>query len=155
MCTFLQAQPNKIFARVFSSRRKYSKIFINIFVVSEQMACSYIIIEVKGMGGIVFMGALAAFGFLCALWAAAGWLLPGGKQGVAVCFCTPGLGQLSTLQRWYWLHCVGLVRCPILAVDCGLSEAERREVQRLGKVVEICMPEVLADRLELERNQFD
>jgi len=107
------------------------------------------------MGGIVLVGALSAFGFLCALWAAAGWLLPGGRSGVAVCFCKPGLKQLSTLHRWYWLRGIGLVRCPILLVDCGLSETEMMQLRRLGQGIEICSPEALPERLELERSRLD
>ena len=101
----------------------------------------------------VLMGALAAFGLFSALWAAAGWLLPGGKDGVAVCFCQPGLLQLPTVRRWHMLRQLGLLRCPVILVDCGLSDVEKRELCRLG--TEICSPEALAQRLELERNRFD
>lgn len=107
------------------------------------------------MGGIVIVGALSAFGFLCAVWAALGWLLPGGKHGAAVCFCTPGLKQLSTLHRWFWLRSIGLIRCPILLVDCGLTETEIKELRRLGQGTEICSPEILVQRLELERDRLD
>ena len=103
----------------------------------------------------VLIGALAAFGLLSAVWAAGGWLLPGGRDGMAVCFCLPGLKQLSTVRRWHWLREVGLLRCPVILVDCGLSEKEKKELARWCNETELCSQEALCERLELERNRFD
>ena len=70
------------------------------------------------------MGTLAAFGLICAVWAAFGWLIPGNRGGATVCLCRPGLAERSTLRRYVWLRDMGLLRDPILLVDCGLSEGD-------------------------------
>ena len=105
------------------------------------------------MEGYVLMGTLAAFGLLCAMWALAGWLLPGDRNGVAVFFCGKGDNRLPPLPRWRLLRQLGLLRCRVIVVDCGLTEADRRELSRWN--TEICGPEALAERLELERKRFD
>ncbi len=101
------------------------------------------------MAGYLLIGALAAVGFVSAGWALFGWLLPGGSL-TAVCFCRPGGRGIAAARRWRWLRDAGLLQGTLLAVDCGLTEAEQRELERLG--AELCKPEALADRLELERN---
>ena len=78
-------------------------------------------------GVFVLMGALAAFGLVCALWAAAGWLLPGGRGAAAVCLCRPGLKELRTVR--------GLCRLGQGIEFCGLEELParlERERKRLG-----------------------
>ena len=107
------------------------------------------------MAGMIIAGALSAFGFLCAMWLAVGWLLPGGKHGVIVCFCTPGLKQISTVHRWEWLRGMGLIRCPVILVDCGLSHEEKAILLYGVKDMELCSLEALAERLELERKEID
>ena len=105
------------------------------------------------MKGYALMGMLAAFGFLCVLWAIAGWLLPGDKNGIAVFFCGQGGSRMSPLPRWRLLRQLGLLRCTVIVVDCGMTEANRRELSQWD--IEICRPDVLTERLELERKRFD
>ena len=96
----------------------------------------------------------AALGVLSCLWAAAGWLLPGGRGGAVVCLCRGGMREEALVRRYGWLHGAGLLRVPLLAVDCGLSEPERRWLEgRAG--VTVCTPEQLVRRLEWERNRID
>lgn len=106
------------------------------------------------MGWFILMGALAAFGFICAIWAAVGWLIPGNRGGATVCLCRPGLAERNTLRRYVWLREMGLLRDPILLVDCGLNEDERKELSRLGRCVEFCSLEELPARLEVERERL-
>ena len=91
------------------------------------------------MAGYVIMGTFAAFGFVSALWAVLGWLLPSGKGCVLVCYGVPDIGIVS---RWKWLQSLGLLRCPLLAVtDTACIETEN------------CAGEELLARLEMERNR--
>lgn len=105
-------------------------------------------------GVFVLMGALAAFGLVCALWAAAGWLLPGGRGAAAVCLCRPGLKELRTVRGLCRLRELGLLRCPVLLVDCGLTAGEREALCRLGQGIEFCGLEELPARLERERKRL-
>ncbi len=107
------------------------------------------------MAGFVLIGALAAFGLVCALWALAGWLLPGGRGGGAVCLCKPGLKNLAAVRRFCLLRELGLFRGPIWLVDCGLPDEEVQELSRLGRGTELCTMEVLKERLEQEYTRFE
>ena len=100
------------------------------------------------------MGVLAAFGALCALWACFGFLLPGGAGGAVVCMCRPGGRELALVRRCRWLRELGLLRSPVLLVDCGLEPWEREALAQMGRGVEICGLEELPARLELERNRL-
>lgn len=95
------------------------------------------------MAGYVILGLLAAFGLLSGLWAAFGWLLPGDKGWVMVCYGTPRQDQLARIR---WLKRLGLLSCPVLVVaETGETEPD----------TEICSRENLLSRLEWERNRFD
>ena len=107
------------------------------------------------MAWIVLAGTLAAFGFLCAVWVAVGWLLPGGKDGFAVCVCTPPMKELSTIHRWRWLRSLGLVRCPITVVAKDLDEAQMQELCRAAKDMDICTEEEFYNRLKMESIEID
>ena len=106
------------------------------------------------MGGYILIGALAAFGLICAFWAALGWLIPGTKGGAMVCLCHPGLAETCLIRRYGWLWDLGFLREPILLIDCGLSEDERNALSRLGRYVEFCSLEELSARLEVERERL-
>lgn len=97
------------------------------------------------MAGYVVLGMLAAFGFLCALWAMLGWLIP---RGEGVCMICPEEG-LSLVRRLLWLREVGLLNCPLMVSDTGLSAEEKAWLISHG--IEICGPK----GPELERNQID
>lgn len=94
------------------------------------------------VAGYIIIGTLAAFGALSLLWTLLGWLLPGGKGCVLVCFGAPDVGMVS---RCRWLRGMGFLRCPLLAVE--VEEAV------FGDDMEICAGEDLLARLEWERNQ--
>ena len=97
------------------------------------------------MAGYVILGGLAAFGLLSILWAALGWLLPGGRGMALVCVGEPDAGILA---RYKWLRSLGLMACPLIA-----AAEDATPVPYDG--VEICEPENLLSRLELERVQID
>ena len=105
------------------------------------------------MAGYVLVGTLAAFGIFCGIWAAFGWLLPGGKGGWMVCRGGPGFLERSFIRRYVFLWEMGLVRCGLVVVDQGLSEPDIRWLQNTGGRIEICTLEELPSRLELERKQ--
>ena len=58
------------------------------------------------MLGYFIWGTLAAFGVLCALWAMLGWLLPGAKGCILVCY---GVPDSEILTRSKWLKSLGLL----------------------------------------------
>lgn len=97
------------------------------------------------MAGYVILGALAAFGLLSILWAAMGWLLPGGRGMALVCVGEPDAGILA---RYRWLRSLGLMACPLIVVA-----EDAAPVPSDG--VEICEPGNLLSRLELERVKID
>ena len=80
--------------------------------------------------GYVLMGTLAAFGLLCAMWALAGWLLPGDRNGVAVFFCGKGDNRLPPLPRWRLLRQLGLLRCRMAVVAPELDAVEK-EIEKI------------------------
>ena len=89
------------------------------------------------------LGALAAFGALCVLWACLGWLLPGGKGCALVCWGAP---EEEIYIRYKWLKGAGWLDVPLLII----TEAQ-------GLVypdAEICSGEELLSRLEWERNRY-
>ena len=98
------------------------------------------------MAGFILLGALAAFGLLSVLWACLGWLLPGGRGCVMVCLGMPDEGIVS---RYKWLRGLGLFACPLLIV------AEDAGAWQQIDGIELCEPEALLSRLELERKQID
>lgn len=94
------------------------------------------------MIGYFVLGTLAAFGLLCALWAAFGWLLPGLKGCALVCV---GVPEPEILARSKWLREMGLLDVPLLIVaDVGTEDVPETE---------ICSREELLSRLEWERNR--
>ena len=103
----------------------------------------------------ILLTVLAAFGALCALWALFGFMLPGQCGAALVCFCRPGNQEEAILRHYGWLRGTGLLRAPLLLVDCGLTEEERNRLLKGRQGVEICSPEELAHRLEQERNKLD
>ena len=95
------------------------------------------------MLGYFIWGTMAAFGVLCALWAMLGWLLPGAKGCILVCY---GVPDSEILTRSKWLKSLGLLDVPLLAV------VKEQETPCPG--AELCSCEDLLSRLELERKQY-
>ncbi len=93
------------------------------------------------MIGYFVLGVLAAYGLVCMLWAAFGWLLPEGR-GCAVC-CV-GVPEEMTLRKLRWLRDMGLLAVPVLAVT--------EDPLELPGDMERCSREDLLSRLERERS---
>lgn len=93
----------------------------------------------------ICVGTLAAFGILCAFWAAFGWLLSGGS-GTVVCLGEP-VERMLLARRLLWLRSIGLFRISLVVPDTGLKEWEIRELDRKG--TEIIAPSELARRLQI------
>ena len=92
------------------------------------------------MAGLIFLGTMAAFGFLSLLWVLLGWLLPGGQGAALVCAGEPDVGMLSRMR---WLRSLGLLQLPLLVVT------DVPGPMRDG--MEYCSGEELLSRLEQER----
>ena len=95
--------------------------------------------------GILILSVLAAFGVLCVLWTFLGFLLPG-QKGTFMVYPCRGENLDALIRRYRWLRDLGLIRCPLLLVDQGMTEQQREALE--GKYgIEICRPEQLPDRL--------
>ena len=106
------------------------------------------------MAGYILLGTLASFGLVCMIWALVSLMIAKKQGGAVVYLCHGGLSELPGLRRWLWLRNWGLMTAPILLVDCGLTDQERKELCLLVRNGEFCDLEVLPARLELERIKF-
>ena len=89
------------------------------------------------MGKMVILGALAAFGALCALWLLAGMILPGDRAGIMVyCWRESAAGR-DFVIRWRLQWDLGLLRGRLAVVDLGLTAEDRAFLARWGRNVEI------------------
>lgn len=95
------------------------------------------------MAGYLVLAVLAAFGVLSLLWAMFGWLLPVCREGWMLCPGKPG--DLSTVYVYLWLRSMGIVKCPLILADLGLSREERIRLTEKG--IEICSLVELSERL--------
>lgn len=92
------------------------------------------------MAGYVVIGALAAFGLMCAVWIFWGLVCHEKAEGVLL---YAGKNVLSVARRYLWLREMGLVRCPLLVLE---REYECRQwLEDQG--IEIISPEGLPRRL--------
>ncbi|MGM9549351.1 MAG: hypothetical protein ACI3V5_05855 [Faecousia sp.] len=94
----------------------------------------------------ILLGTLAAFGLVSALWALYGLLLPHDRDGVLYAPARPGKTETSFARRYLWLRELGLMRCPLVMVDLGLSPGERDWLTDRG--ITICSPAEISARLE-------
>lgn len=81
------------------------------------------------MVGLVILSAFAAFGFLCAVWAVLGWLLPGlrGERVLVICTTPGALRHCRWLRDWGLLHgriCFAGDPAPLRMIDFGNTEQE-------------------------------
>ena len=104
------------------------------------------------MAALIVLTVLGAFGLLCALWVLFGFLLPGQRGAAAVLLCKGDPAEEAVLRRYLWLYNTGLVRCPLLLVDCGLSDGQRLWLTQYP--ITICTPDELTEQLEQEREQL-
>lgn len=82
------------------------------------------------MAWYFLVGTLAAFGALCALWVSFGWLLSACRDGCLVYFGQRG--KPGFVGIYLWLRDLGAVRCPLIVVDWGFTEAEREYLDQHG-----------------------
>ena len=101
------------------------------------------------MAAMIILTVLGAFGLLCALWVVFGFLLPDGRGAATVLLCRGEAGEDAVLQRYLWLYNTGLIRSPLLIVDCGLSSKDRKRLQRHPII--LCTVQELHEKLEQER----
>lgn len=107
------------------------------------------------MAWIIILGTLAAWGLLCILWAALGWLLPGSSGGVMLCLCRLGKVPDGVILRYCWLRGLGLMNCPLLILDSSLSRREQEIYLKKYPGIEFCSLEEVPARLEVERNRIE
>lgn len=89
------------------------------------------------MAEMVILGALAAFGALCAVWLLMSHRLPGDREGVMIyCWRESGAGRGFT-ARWRLQWDLGLVRGKLAVVDLGMTEADKDFLARWGRNAEI------------------
>ena len=82
------------------------------------------------MAALIILAVLGAFGLLCAVWVLFGFLLPGQRGAAAVLLCHGEAAEEAVLRRYLWLYNIGLIRCPLLLVDCGLSRQDRARLEK-------------------------
>ena len=104
------------------------------------------------MAALVVLAVFGAFGLLCAVWVLFGFLLPGQRGAAVVLLCRGDPEEETVLRRYLWLYNTGLVRCPLLLVDCGLTEIQRLWLTQYPII--LCKPNELSEQLEQERNQL-
>lgn len=105
------------------------------------------------MAALIVWTVLGAFGLLCAAWVLFGTLLPGGRGAATVFLCRGEACEEAVLRRYLWLYNTGLIRCPLLLVDCGLSEKDRQRLERYP--ITLCTEQELHHKLEQERAHLD
>lgn len=101
----------------------------------------------------IVLGVLAAFGALSVLWALFGFLLPGQRGAVTVCLCRGKGAEEQLIRRQRWLRDMGLIHCPLILLDGGLTEREKESLTRGGLTV--CDMAELSARIEQERKKLD
>jgi hypothetical protein len=109
-------------------------------------------VEVAIMAALIVLAVFGAFGLLCAAWVLFGFLIPGQRGASAVLLCRGEPAEEAVLHRYLWLYNTGLVRCPLLLVDCGLTESQRTQLAQYP--ITICNPQELQKQLEQERKQL-
>ena len=106
------------------------------------------------MATMIVLTVLAAFGVLSVLWALFGLILPG-SRGTFMVYLWRETGEAEQALRHYgWLRDWGLIRSPLLVIDCGMTEEERTTLLKGRQGVEICTPEELTSALAQEREKL-
>ena len=82
------------------------------------------------MAWYFLVGTLAAFGALCALWVSFGWLLSACWDGCLVYLGKRG--KPGFVSIYLWLRNLGVVRCPLIVIDQGLTETEQEYLDKHG-----------------------
>lgn len=92
---------------------------------------------------------LGAWGFLCALWAGFGWLLPGSKKVTLMLLCRES-DAAATALRLRWLNQLGFLRCRLILPGITADQMPRQYDD-----IEFCTLAELPARIEAERKRFD
>ena len=100
------------------------------------------------MAMLIIFTALAAWGLLCALWAALGWLLPGSGGAVMVVLC-PKKNPEAVLVRCRWLRSLGLLPGRLVVAEAGPLDEKRYHDMEFCGLAEV--PAIL----EAERERID
>ncbi len=80
------------------------------------------------MIGTVILGALAAFGILCALWALLGLLLSERAEGLYLCFCRGSAGEMR-LRRFVLLRELGLLGGSLVMIDSTIDSRKQEKIR--------------------------
>ena len=107
------------------------------------------------MGWLICFGAMAFFGALCMCWTLAGWLIPADGQGMIFCEGKPGVQENGLIRRYLFLWDLDLVRWTMVVVDLGLTDPERRWLERRCSGIILWTTEAYLRYLETERNRID
>lgn len=91
------------------------------------------------MAGYVIIGALAAFGLLCAVWLVYGLCCGSSSGRILLLEC----GDFGVIRRCLWLREMGLLRCPLAVWEPELSMAEEIWLEHHG--IEIWKPSRLGE----------
>lgn len=103
----------------------------------------------------IFLGTLAAWGMLCALWTAFGWLLPDCEDTVLVLVIhSPEHGDM-TLLRCRWLRSLGLLPGYPAVVAVGLDPEVRAALARKYTDFDFYSREDIPSCTEVERTKVD
>lgn len=98
---------------------------------------------------------LAALGLVLLVWCLTGaWLLPSGGSGYSVRFPDGSEESWRSVRAGLFLLRSGLSRQTLFLVDCGLSEAQRRQLAQLcadSPSVRLLTPEEWDEYQERER----
>ncbi len=105
------------------------------------------------MIGYVILGALAAFGALCAIWALWGMLLPGARGGVMVCLCCRG-GEEALVRRYRWLVDCGLLRCPLVLLESSLEPEKQQAIMQMCESIRFMTLAEFTAGLQEERKKL-
>ena len=108
--------------------------------------------EVWYMAMDIIIAVFAAFGLLFVLWSMLGFLLPG-QKGMVMVYYADGTELENTIRYYCWLRDMGLLRCPLIVVDGGLTDRQYQMLLR-KQGIEICGSQELTDRIEQERKKL-
>lgn len=88
------------------------------------------------MAGYLVVAVLAAFGVAALVWAVLGLMVSGCREGWILC---PGRQrQLQFVYVFLWLRWAGVVTCPLIVADLGLSQEEKDWLTEKGLEVRDC-----------------
>ena len=122
-------------------------------VMHEALISAISCSEVEHMGNWFVLAMLAAFGVFSGLWALAGFFLPRQRRTAMVCVCRCAFVSQAAIRRHRWLCSLGLMRCPLIIIDGGMTEEDRHRLEKQG--ITIYTPEEILFGLEQEREIFE